>query len=178
MKQMRHSQRSIPTWLAWGMIILGVILIVGFIYGIFLYKDIQETKEAGMVEAKQAVLKETDLTAITDITRFNGDESYFAVTGTKKDGTHKLVFVPVNRKTNDGFLAFETKNLVSKQAMQQDWIKNCDRCKLIDIIPAISGKEPLWEVTYTDHSGRHVLDYFSMNNGERVEQLRFRRVFK
>lgn len=172
----RYSESSVPSWLKWSLWILSLVLILVFIYSIYLYHTIEQSKLSGFAETKEKVLHETDLIVIDDINRFNGKNAFHILFGKTKDDQNKIVFFPLKNKNKDLTIIDESET-IAKQSILNQWDTQCQGCKLIKIIPAMVNDEALWELTYIDKSKRYTIDYLSIYDGSRYEQFRFTRMF-
>lgn len=173
-----YTQSSTTSWLKWALLAICLVLVACFIYAAFLYHHIQESKQAGFSETKDRVLKNTELTEIEHLSRFQGKTGYHIVFGSTKDHREEMVFVPVNhRKDSEKVTIINTKDIINKQNITRQWKSQCNQCELVKITPAMVDKKPLWEVTYKDNADRYVMDYLSIYDGERFQQLRFKSMF-
>lgn len=178
MRNRYTSQSNVPNWLKWSLGIFCFILIVGSIYGIFLYKSIQKNKVAGFAETEEKVLSETELTVIDDIYRFHGEEAFHILFGKSKDGKKKIVFLPLEDKGKDKKMTIiDESKIIQKQTILNQWHSQCEKCDFKKIQPAMIDDKPLWEVTYIDKAGRYTFDYLSIYDGSRYEQLRFKQMY-
>ncbi|WP_176555813.1 DUF5590 domain-containing protein [Virgibacillus ndiopensis] len=173
----QYSRSIVPKWLKWTFLVLCLVLISCFIYSGFLYHDIQLSKTDGFSQTKKKVLDETELSSIASISRFQGLTEYHVVRGSTKEEEDKLVFVPIENES-EKLTIINTKEIISKQNIKEQWQAQCNKCELIEIMPAMVKEKPLWEITYKDNSGRYIFDYLSIYDGERYEQFRLKSMFK
>ncbi|MUV39798.1 hypothetical protein JNUCC1_03682 [Lentibacillus sp. JNUCC-1] len=173
---MLKSKRVIWTWMKWGAVFLCVAAIVLMVYVWIAVQNIQAQKETGFERSEQAVIDETDISAINDIHAFHEATSYHIVFGSTDDGDQKIAFVPLEDDRN--LTVLNQDALLTKQSMLKEWRQSCDACELIRIQPAMIETTALWELTYRDQNGRYVLDYMTMADGEQYEQMRFKQRFK
>lgn len=162
----------------WTFYILILMLIASIIYFVFLYIDVQQNKQKGFSQAKENVLRTTPITETDNVIRFHGDEAYYVVFGKTKNAEEKIVFVPFKENSEQEFTIIDQSSIKPREHMMNEWNKQCNKCKLIKIIPGIIDDEPIWEVTYIDSSDRYVFDYFSIFDGSPYEQFRFKKMFK
>ncbi|WP_217585458.1 DUF5590 domain-containing protein [Lentibacillus saliphilus] len=164
-------------WLKW-IGISGVILAIGLIiYGMVTIHQIQAERDAGFAKTEETVIEKTDIVSVEHIDVFHEAISYHIVFGTTERGNDKVVFVPINDSDAD-MMTFNRTDMMTEQDIEKEWNETCQSCELLDIQAAMIESNPLWELTYKDEHDRHVLDYVSMQDGQRYEQLRFKRNFK
>lgn len=133
------------------------------------------TKEDGFADSEEMVLQNTDLTEVTKIEKFNGNEPYHIVYGHTNENESKLVFVPLKK---DGELKIiKESKIISKNEMEERLYSSCKSCRLIKITPAIIDNRLLWEVTYKDSRNRYVFDYRLIDKGELFEQFKLSSIY-
>lgn len=169
------NQTTLPRWVKWGAIILAIVIVTCIIYSIFLYRSIVSSKTEGFSETKEHVLQTTDITEVTNITRFHGDKYYQVVSGKTSEGVEEIAFVPMEKKNEP--IVIQQKEILSEASILHQWKNECNNCTLIKIMPAYVDNKPLWEITYNDRSNRYVIDYLNMKDGSRYEQFRFKKMF-
>jgi len=179
-KKKRYSAFTEPkrkNWvLIWSIVIVFLIIIACFIYGIFLYSDLYESKTKGFDETNEQILNQTAITEIDKIEKFNGAKSYHVIYGKNENEEEKIIFYPLegNEKNLTTVDASET---ISQEQILQLWNEECESCDFVAISPAIIDDEVLWEIAYKDDQNRYVLDFFSMYDASRYEQHRFNPMF-
>lgn len=166
----------VSTWLKWTIIILSLLLIVGLIYGIYLYHTIEKSKVAEFAETEEKILQNTEIKKINAVDRFDGKTAFHILSGETKDGNKKIAFFPLNGKKKE-LTVIDESEIIPRQSMREQWNNQCKGCEFIKISPAMVNDEPLWELTYIDQSNRYILDYLSIYDGSRYEQFRFKQMF-
>ncbi|MEN1969376.1 DUF5590 domain-containing protein [Lentibacillus sp. N15] len=174
---MNVRRESQVAWFKWILIVICLVLIIGFIYLAYLYHAIQQNKTDGFQQTKAEVIKHTDLTEVEDISRFQSDNTYDIVLGKTKDQQQQYIFVPKNKKSTKDITVVNTAKIISKQDIIDQWKHQCNHCELIKVTPAMVDDKALWEVTYRSNSNRYVLDYLSIYDGKRYQQLRLKSMF-
>ncbi|WP_200411216.1 cell wall elongation regulator TseB-like domain-containing protein [Virgibacillus salexigens] len=164
-----------PKWLTWSLLIIIIFLISCFIYMIYLYIDLKDSKTAGYEETKQQLLKANTLNDISKVETFHGDEAYHVVFGTD-DQQDKIIFYPLEGKEKN-LTTVNQSEIISKDAIINEWEQQCSDCELVKVTPALVEDNKLWELTYIDASNRYVLDYVSIYDGSRYEQYRLKSMF-
>lgn len=162
-------------WVKWIFIFVIVALFIVLMYFVFLYNQIMSTKTSGYTETEKRISAETEITEIEQITSFHEKNSFHVVMG-KTNETEKVAFVP--SKNDEPIEVIDKNNIISKNAIKDQWKNECKECDLIKIVPGMINDQPVWEVTYTDNYDRYVFDYLSIHNGVRYEQFRFSTMFK
>lgn len=163
-------------WIKWGLIILSLIIVTCFIYGVVLYNTIEKNKTAGFDETKEWVTQDTDITTVSSIERYHGKEAYHIVYGQTDDEIDKIVFVPLQINKDEEkkeLIVVDLADIMSKKAIQDQWQQQCNNCNLTKIVPGVEDDQLLWELTYVDDANRHVLEYVSIYDGSQYEQFRF-----
>lgn len=164
-------------WFLWSLIITLVIIISCFIYALFLYHDLKESKSAGFEETEKQILDGTSITEVEKIEQFNGEEAFHVVYGENKEHEKKIIFYPL-KGTEKNLTTINESEIISKKQVLDKWREQCQDCELVKIVPALVDNKALWELTYNDKSNRYVLDYLSLYDGSRFEQYRFKQMFK
>ncbi|ASK63362.1 hypothetical protein CFK37_14950 [Virgibacillus phasianinus] len=158
------------------MVGLILVLISCFIYLFFLYNDIQQSRTTHYQDAKDKVLKMTEVTQIDNVTVYNGRQQFHVIFGATKNGENKIVYVPSDKKDKD-LTVVDMSKIIKKQQIKNQWKEQCQNCELINITPAMEDGKPLWEVTYVDAADRYIFDYLSIYDGTRSQQLRLKSIF-
>lgn len=174
-----YTQRIMPGWLKWLLVIISLLIISSLIFGIYLYLAVQKNKTSSYEQIKETVIQETELRTVSQIERFHGDKAYYIVYGETEDKTEKIIFYPFSDEDSD-ILTLKQSDIVTKETIKSDWKNACNSCTMIDIKPALTNGDdvqPAWEVTYEDNSNRYVMEYFSVSDGTRIEVLRFNRLY-
>ncbi|MFB4169192.1 DUF5590 domain-containing protein [Virgibacillus sp. JSM 102003] len=177
MKNKRISRLNIPDWLKWTFSVLLLILIACFIYGVYLYNAVQQDKTASFKDIKDEVIAETKLLTIGKVKRFHGNKAYYIVYGKTDNHNQKIIFYPFKKK-NAEIISVNKSEIISEETIRKKWKESCRNCNLFDITPGLVGDKPSWEITFTDDSNRYVIDNLSIYDGTRIEQFRFKQMFK
>ncbi|WP_155982691.1 DUF5590 domain-containing protein [Paucisalibacillus sp. EB02] len=157
------------------MLVLFFIIIAIFIFIINLYSDIQESKTKGFSDAEHRVLQETDIVEIESTSRYQADSLYHVVFGKTKAEQSIIVFVPEDDEKK--LTIVNQTEILQYDTVKANWMNECVKCELIDIVPAINKGNALWEITYYDEANRYVLDYVSIFDGTKYEEFRFKKMF-
>lgn len=175
------SMKQINYWLNWKNIFILVsvfILLFLFSYFTYTYIKIENSKVTDGEKTEQFIFKETDLTTVDSIYQFQEEESFHIIIGSDNEGNKSIVFVPVKKSlSKDDLVVLSLNELVSVEQIEEEWQRECDQCTLIHSNPAMINEQPLWELTYTDHSNRYVIEYISLKDGKIYEQLRLLRKY-
>ncbi|AIF45449.1 hypothetical protein X953_11015 [Virgibacillus sp. SK37] len=159
------------------MLIFLIVIISCFIYLLFLYLDLKDSKTEGFADTKQQILQATSIEEIDKINKFNGEEAYHVIFGTTDSGKKQIIFYPLQGKKKD-LTTIDQSDIIAEEAIIGEWKQQCSSCEFIKITPALVNDKPLWELTYRDESDRYVLDYLSIYDGSRYEQYRFKQMFE
>ncbi|MUK87292.1 hypothetical protein GMD78_02600 [Ornithinibacillus sp. L9] len=176
-KYFKYERRITPSWVKWSFLVLILLLIIVIVYSVFFYQAILNNKTEGFDHTRNKVLQTTDIVEIEVINRFHGETSYHVVSGLTEENMEQIIFVPLSDEEEE-LIILDQDEIMSYQSIKTKWENDCKDCDLIKITPAVLEDSPLWELTYKDHSDRYVIDYVSMHDGSRYEQLRLRKTFK
>lgn len=165
----KYDYRRLFKWL---FLISIIVLVVALIYSSLLYRDVEKSKKRGMPASENRVYQETELIEIDEIETFYGEKSFHVVYGIDKGKHNKIAFVPLNESEED-IVTVDEADIISKDAIQDQWKKSCAKCKMIKIIPGIVDDNVVWELTYRDEVDHYVLEFLSASDGKQLERLRF-----
>ncbi|WHX27329.1 DUF5590 domain-containing protein [Virgibacillus halodenitrificans] len=177
MKIKRSLQYTRHRGFVWSSIIFLIVIISCFIYLLFLYLDLKDSKTEGFAETKKQILQATSIEKIDEIRKFNGEEAYHVIFGTTDNNKQQIIFYPLQKKKKE-LTTIDQSDIITEGAIKEEWRQQCSSCEFIKITPALVNDKPLWELTYRDESNRYVLDYLSIYDGSRYEQYRFKQMFK
>lgn len=165
--------------LKWIIGIICLLLLSCFIYGVFLYNDVQNNKTASYDRVKKAVVEETELIDIEKVERYHGKHAYYIIHGKTNNNKEKIVFYPFNAENMD-VTVISKSDIIPAGTIKDNWRNQCNNCELLGITPAIVTEDnnPAWELTYKDKSNRFVIDYLSIHDGSKIEMISFKRMFK
>ncbi|MEI3604758.1 DUF5590 domain-containing protein [Pseudogracilibacillus sp. SE30717A] len=173
--------KQINYWLNWKRIFILVAVLLFLLiltFFIYTYIQIEKSKITDGEKTEQFVLNETDLTKIDEIYQFQEKEAFHILLGSDGNGKQSFVFVPLKKSlTKNDLIILPVNDLVSIEQIENEWQKNCSQCTLLHSSPAMIDEHPLWELTYTDHSNRYVIEYISLKDGTTFEQLKLLRKY-
>ncbi|SES80065.1 Uncharacterized protein YpmB [Oceanobacillus limi] len=175
-----YQENDRSSWLKWSLLCVIIIIISAVIFSVFVYQGTLKNKTEGYDETEKRVLEDTDMVEIHDVTRFHGEEYFHVVTGVTKDKEELLIFVPVledAQRNEEEYVILDKNEVMDKSKVKSELEQTCPDCKLINISPGIINNNPLWELTYMDHSNRYVIDYVSIYDGSQYERLRLREIY-
>lgn len=177
MKNRLYSRFIVPKWVKWGIGVVCLVLVSCFIYSVYLYYEVQQNKTARYENIKENVLQSTDISTIEKIEQYHGEKAYFILYGVTDDNKQKLIFYPSERKKED-LTIIEKSEIIPEETIKKGWNSQCKNCELIEIAPAIVDDKPVWEITFIDSSNRYVIDYLSIYDAKRIEQIRLKQMYK
>ncbi|GGA61493.1 hypothetical protein [Ornithinibacillus halotolerans] len=172
---MRNNEKVLPSWTKWIIVAIILILIASTIFLTILYNDIQDTKTEGYQQVEERVLNNTDLSSVTTIETFQSEAFFWIARGTTEADERLIVFVPEDQESD--LIIVNEAEVLLEETIKNGWKENCNNCDLVEINPAIVNNKLLWEIIYYDESDRYVLEYVSMSDGEKYEELRFKKMF-
>jgi|SRR5690625_214402 len=159
-------------------IILVIAVLLGILfYSIYLYSYIESSRVNDLEVTKTKVIQSGQLTEVTEMYHFQDKEAYHILIGLDKDKKSKILFVPLDQKEEE-IMMVDVNETLSEERVTQIVLKECQSCNIVTTTPAMVDNKPLWEVTYFDERDRYVIDYLSMYDGSRYEQLRMFRKYK
>src|SRR5690625_2790654 len=148
-------------------IILVIAVLLGILfYSIYLYSYIESSRVNDLEVTKTKVIQSGQLTEVTEMYHVED-----------KDKKSKILFVPLDQKEEE-IMMVDVNETLSEERVTQIVLKECQSCNIVTTTPAMVDNKPLWEVTYFDERDRYVIDYLSMYDGSRYEQLRMFRKYK
>ncbi|MFC7370545.1 DUF5590 domain-containing protein [Fictibacillus iocasae] len=145
-------------WLIGAAALVAVLLFAGSVY-----MEVKSGLHEESDKAEKAAIREFNLVRITKSEHFYKNEAYEVVEGVDRSGRKMIVWV-------------DSKGRATAQpadsGLNEKEIKEAVRSKYgnVEIIDARLGMEdgqPLWEVVYTDRSGRYTFYYGYFENGKR-----------
>lgn len=159
-------------------LIIGVVLVSIFVF--YLY-NIDKKHKASFDETSEMVIKDTEMTQISQKYSFQEKELYHVFLG-KNDSDEDLiasVHLPEKAKeiTEKDIQIYKSINYISEQSMLKEWEQICDQCQFIQIQPALIENDLLWEIKYNDIDNRYVFDYYLMSDGSEYENFKLKRNF-
>ncbi|WP_174613578.1 DUF5590 domain-containing protein [Virgibacillus ihumii] len=168
---------TVPVWLKWTIGVICIILLSCFIYGVYLYYDVQQSKTAAYSEITKNVKRETEISTVQKMEQYHGEKAFYIVYGQTGNNQKKIVFYPYSKK--DGTLkVIDRSEIIPERSIQESWNSQCGNCELVKITPALINEKAAWEVTFIDESKRYVIDYLSIFDGNQIEQIRLKQMFK
>ncbi|MFD2760841.1 cell wall elongation regulator TseB-like domain-containing protein [Lentibacillus juripiscarius] len=174
----RFSRFTIPAWLKWLTGIICFVVISCLITGIYLYYSTQQERTAEFDQVEQDAIKETEMSTVNRIERFHGKDAYYVIYGETDNNQSAIMFYPFAENDTETVLV-ERSETISEETVKADWQSNCSDCTLFTITPALitNDKLPAWEITYENDAGRYIMEYVSLNDGELIEKIGFKRMF-
>lgn len=160
---------KMKTWISTGIIVFCVLVIAIFA---FLYHSIRSPLKEENEQAVEYVLKNTDVTEITDVDFYHGSESYQVVTGKNTTGDELIIWFKspedelVIRKKKEG-LSMEKAKQIAEQRLKMKELQN--------IRLGIENGLPVYEITYIDDENRQGFYYMTFNDGTFVKRYNLKR---
>lgn len=154
-----------------------LILLLGIIfYGIYLYSYIESSKVSDLENTKSTMIETGQIDKVTEMYHFQDEKAYHILIGLDKNNKEKILFISMDSQ-ND-ITVIEKDKTLSGEDIEKTILQECQDCNIINITPAMVDNNPLWEITYFDEKNRYVIDYLSMLDGSRFEQLKMFRKYK
>lgn len=165
----------------WILIVLSLIIVTCFIYGVLLYNNIQKNKTNGFSASEELVMQDTEITQINAVERYHGEKIYHIVFGETADETKQIAFVPIQSDEDEDkqdIIVVNESDIIPKKSILKQWEEQCGQCRSMKITPGIENEDLLWELTYIDDVNRHVLEYLSIYDGSQYEKFRFTQMYQ
>ncbi|WP_455661388.1 cell wall elongation regulator TseB-like domain-containing protein [Pradoshia sp.] len=147
----------------WSIVILLLIGIGALVYSIYAGDhEKQNAKEKAITAAN----KTANLTETADFYLYNGNETWYVVTGTDEDGKKVGVWIPENKKEESKVLPL-SEGLSEKEAI--NLVKQKKKVK--KIVAANLGMEKgtaLWEIIYKNNDDLYGYYYLNFKSGDLI----------
>lgn len=173
MLKLQSSPYTAPSWLKWGTLILGIIILLTLSLAIWIYVDANSDRTAGHEDAAALAEQETELTRVEHISTYYGDREVHIVQGVNEADENGLVFIDLAEKTVLEEI-FPTNALPIEEVKKQ-WENTCDSCTFRDIQYGYEENEPVYELTYIDGQNRYVMDYFTLRGDSFDQRFAFKK---
>ncbi|MFC7060424.1 hypothetical protein ACFQIC_00885 [Halobacillus seohaensis] len=160
------SRFTVPSWVRWILLIIGVLFIIMFSFLTWMYLHIEDSRTNHYDDVRNFVESENILNNIEEVVRYNGESPIYIVNG---EGSYLFV----DLEANEVLATIASKDMIGINSAQKS-VTECNECELIDTRLAYEENRPVWEVTYTDESNRYVFEYIDLENGREVQRFAFR----
>ncbi|WP_390216442.1 DUF5590 domain-containing protein [Halobacillus campisalis] len=165
------SRFTVPKWVRWVLVTLGVLLIIFIGVLTWMYLHIEDSRTSQFAEASNFAESEGLLTDVKEVARYNGEFPVYIAFGENSDGVETYVFINLAEK--EEMTSIPKEDMISESTAVANGAQ-CTGCEFIDVQLAYEENRPVWEVTYTDESSRYVFEYLDVENGEEVQRFAFR----
>ncbi|RWZ60295.1 hypothetical protein EQV77_03100 [Halobacillus fulvus] len=164
--KLQSSQSTVPRWLKWLFLSVGVLLLLGLVFAIWMYAEISQDRIAGYDPAAQIAMDETPLASVDEVTAYYGDQTVHIVQGQLEEGDPAVIYVDVEAES---VLEMITEDALTLEEFTTAWQQACGNCSFEHVQYGYEEQQPVFEVTYVDDQNRYVFDYFQLN-GESFDQ--------
>ncbi|MBP2241345.1 uncharacterized protein YpmB [Cytobacillus eiseniae] len=136
-------------------IILVIIIVIVLFSGVIIYQNALKPVKTAEDKAFQRALNETELTVAEDFHLYNGQETYYVVTGKNENGKDIYVWIPekegsiIVRKQSDG---------VTEQEAIAKLLEEKNPMEIISVRLGMEKQIPLWEIYY--RSDGNLINYY------------------
>lgn len=124
----------------------------------------QAEAETTTLAQERANLAEAD-----DFYWYNGNETFFTVTGTDTEGTPIIVIV---EQDGGAIEVLEQEETVSKQTVIEQTISREDPQEILEARIGMYNKNPIWEVSFKQGNDNIGYIIFSLTSGEWVRTIK------
>lgn len=148
-----------------GLVIAMSLLIVGAVY---LYSQSTQSYSRAKSDTIAYVAERTNLSEVDDFFWFNGEETYFTITGTNEDGEERIYIV---QQQGGQITTLSAEATISKQEAIQRTRQAREPQKILNARIGMLDGTPVWEVSYRNDNDR--LGYYVINlrNGEWIRTI-------
>lgn len=172
---MRKREINI-NWLRVLLFVLLFCIIAIIVYASILYRTIEKNRTIGFETAEQFVLKNSDISELSEATYFQAEEGYFTFVAIGAEEEALYVYLRDDETLKkDNLYIFPASKFMPVKEMESSLLTDCSNCNLINSTLAMIDEVPLWELTYTDDENRYVIEYKYLENGKTFEELRLTR---
>lgn len=148
-----------------GLVIVMSMLIIGSVY---LYSQSIEPYSQAKSDTIAYVSERTTISEIGEFYWFNGEETYFTLTGTNEEGEERIYIV---QQQGGQITTLSADDTVTKQEAIQQTKQERQPEKILNARIGILDETPVWEITYRNDNNR--LGYYVINlrNGEWIRTI-------
>ncbi|MDH5159911.1 DUF5590 domain-containing protein [Heyndrickxia oleronia] len=129
---------------------LCILVIVGISVNVYFQsmKPISHAKDFAEKKARE----KANLTSMDQFYLYNGDITYYVAVGKQKNGKKVAVWIP--EKNSDQITIEKWSDGISKSDAINTVMKKEKPAKVLGSRLGMLDKEPVWEISYLDHSSR------------------------
>lgn len=151
---------------------LGIALITMllFIIGVssLLTHSLSPYKQA-RAETIELAQRRADLAKAEDFYWYNGDETFFTVTGTNKDGSSIVVIV---QQDGGAIEVFNQDEIVTENEVVVATNNRENPKKVLEARIGVQNDQPVWEVSFQLENDQTGYSYFSLTSGEWLQTIK------
>jgi len=151
---------------------LGIALIsmLLFIIGVssLLTHSLSPYKQA-RAETIELAQRRADLATSEDFYWYNGDETFFTVTGTNKDGSSIVVIV---QQDGGAIEVFNQDEIVTEHEVVVATNNRENPKKVLEARIGVQNDQPVWEVSFQLENDQTGYSYFSLTSGEWLQTIK------
>lgn len=147
-------------------LILMLLLILGVTF--VLTRSLSPYNQAE-AEATDIANRQADLTNTEDFYWYNGDATYFTVTGTDSEGTDIIVIVAQDGGATQVYNEAET---VSEQAVMDQTYAREEPSSVLEARIGVYDNNPIWEVSFKQDDDSIGYAIYSLTSGEWIRTIK------
>jgi uncharacterized protein YpmB len=150
---------------------LGVLLLLFLIN--WLYQMIHAPQWKAENQAVQRVYQETEMVDADQIRTFHGENTYWVIFGTNKQGEKMIAWVG-----EDGVHTELADDGVTENKLRKTFASEHPNAEILRVLPGKMGNEYIWEIFYTkekEGTKRHYYGFYRFDDGTLIDTYRLGR---
>lgn len=148
--------------------ILVILLLFIFSVTFILTRSLSPYNQA-KAETIDLASRRADLTQADDFYWFNGEETFFTITGSNSEGTPIVVIV---QQDGGAVQVYNEEETVSKEQVVRQTIEREQPEKILEARIGLSQNNPIWEVSFEQENGSVGYTTFSLTTGEWIRTIK------
>lgn len=120
-------------------------------------------------ETTELAANRADLAEADDFYWFNGNETFFTITGSNNEGTPIIVIV---QQDGGAIEVFNQENTISKQEAIERTTSREEPQKILEARIGMYDDTPIWEVSFEQENGSIGYAIFSLETGEWIRTIK------
>lgn len=148
--------------------VLFIILLLIFGVTIVLTRSLSPYNQA-KAETAQLASQKANLSTAEDFYWFNGNETYFTITGLNSEGTPIVVII---QQDGGEMKIFNEEDTISKERAIQLTVQRETPHKVLEARIGQYNQSPIWEVSFEQENGSIGYASFSLTSGEWIRTVK------
>ena len=144
--------------------ILVLVIVTAFFVGVSAQRPYKQAK----LEAFELAKQKGDIQTPNHFYWYNGEETYFSVTGTSSNQEELVVFI--QQDTGKVFV-YPGAGMITKEEAISRVVEDKRPEKILEARMGLLNNEPIWEVSYKQQNGRLGYYVLSMETGQWISNI-------